>query len=301
MNKSYFNILLLFVLVTIVAVLLEYKYKNYQNPADLLFVGLEKDAPTINEIYIGGSHTAVFGTYSSDSSKVIRNLSFQGFDLFKINAIIKKWQPKMTDLKTIYLGLDYEMLGQNQAVSGEAYLDRQFFPYIDTLYNYNVTNLLMSKSNFFRSNRDLSYLFQRSNQKKITTPNFIPLGTKKENLNDKACKQRATEHSLIKFKKQLLNQNITYLNDLITTCKKNNIQLIIFNPPKTACFKDYEVKENVTMAKFKIDSLLTENQIKYYDFCQSTDFEDGDFNDYDHLNTAACKRLIAILNKERLK
>lgn len=289
----------LFIIIVSASVLaLEYRYKNYSTVTDSVYQNLDVNKLKLTHLYIGNSHTINLGTYTNDSNAFVGNFGYQGLDLFKTFALLRKWIPQMKQLKYVYLGLDYEVLGQNQSLSGEEYLDRQFFKYTDTLYKFNVSNVLMSKSNFFRANRDLSYLFKSSSVKKDAT-NFIPLDTKKGNLNDAGCKKRAREHSLIKFKKNLLNENLAYLNEIIQICKKQHVELILFNSPKTSCFRNYVVQENVQLAHSKIDSLLQVNQLHYYDYYSSKDFVDSDFKDYDHLNLIATKRMIDLINRER--
>ncbi|MEI6311432.1 MAG: hypothetical protein WCP57_04135 [Bacteroidota bacterium] len=282
--------------------LLEIKYKTYVTPVDVLFTDIDNEIGSVNKIYIGGSHTGTFHTYSNDSTDIIRNFSFQGLDLFKQYAILKKYIPLAPHLKKVYIGLDYEMLGQNQALSGEEYLDRQFYKYIDTLYKNNITNILMAKSNFYRSNRDLAFLVQQNNSteglkknKKKEDLNFIPVTTGKK-LNLKDCKKRALEHSVIKFKRSLSPENLAYLDAIIKLCAKNNIELIIFNPPKSDCFCDNVDPKNSLWAKTQIDSLLNTNNLKYYDFWRDTSFQDSDFEDYDHLNVLGVKKILGKLN-----
>lgn len=282
------SILLLGCILTIIF-FLEYKYKSYQTPADLLFYNLEREANFISTLYIGGSHTGVIENYTKDSSQLVRNLSSQGCDVFKIYAILKKWQPQMPNLKKVYIGIDYEMLGQNQAMFGEEYLDRQFFKYTDTLYKYDFTNILMSKSNFFRANRDLSHLISNEN-KEIKAPNFIPLTNTVS--SEIECKKRAIEHSVIKFNSKLISENLNFINSIISLAKNNSIELIVFNAPKQKCFQENVKKETSLLAKQKLDSLFEANQVKYYDFWNDSHFTDSDFGDYDHLNARGVEKLM---------
>jgi hypothetical protein len=106
---------------------------------------MDERAPSFTHIYIGNSHTGGFHAYHPDSSAKICNLSMQGQDLFKEYAVLKKWLPKMVNVHDVLLGLDYEVLGQNQALNGEEYLDRQFYRYTDTMYRYSFSNVIMAR------------------------------------------------------------------------------------------------------------------------------------------------------------
>ncbi len=282
--------------ILLIIILFEFKYKSYETSYDYIYNNLNKQKNQINVIYIGNSHTGVLKNVPIKSQDIVSNLSSQGQDLFKIYVIIKKYIPLLPQLKRIYIGLDYEMLVQNQTISGEEFIERQLYKYTDTLYHYDIANILMSQSNFFRANRDLTFLLKKNNknESKEKANTFIPISSKKTNL--KECQKRALEHSLIKFKKDLCSQNLSYIVELIKLCKINNVSLIFFNPPKRKCFCDNIIYDNSMSAKKQIDSIMLNNNMLYYDFVGDTSFIDADFRDYDHLNADGVKKMLTKLN-----
>lgn len=276
------------------AAVLEWRYKNYVTVPDILYYKLEEDGSKYTHLYIGNSHIGAFHAYNPDSNAKVRNLSLQGQDLFKEWVALKKWLPKMPNVKTVVLGLDYEIIGQNQTLSGEEFLDRQFFRYTDTLYRYSFSNVMMAKSSFFRSNRDIKYLF--SNGDNMGDPskmdlNFIPVESRKK-VTDAECRKRALEHSLIKFKKAVIPENEVYLERIISLCKERNVKLLVINTPKSECYKGYLYRENSNYAKQQIDSVLSANGIHYYDFDGDPMFAPDDYADYDHITYDASKKLL---------
>lgn len=275
-----------------IILLFEFKYKSYETSYDYIYSKFINQKNEINVIYIGNSHTGVLKKNQINSQDVVSNLSSQGQDLFKIYVILKKYVPLVPQLKRIYIGLDYEMLGQNQTISGEEFIERQLYKYTDTLYHYDIANIIMSQSNFFRANRDLTFLFKSNNNKesKQKANTFIPVTSKKTNLKD--CEKRALEHSLIKFKKELCPQNLSYIVELIKLCKLHNVSLIFFNPPKRKCFCDNINYDNSMYAKKQIDSIMIDYKIPYYDFIGDTAFIEADFTDYDHLNLNGVKKML---------
>lgn len=284
--------LLLFVIFNgVIIYLLEKKYEHYQNTYDLILGDLDKTKDSYTDIYIGNSHTEALQVYTNKPGAHVVNIATPGQDLFKAYSILKKWVPLMKNVQTIYLGLDYETLGQNLSLSGLAYEDRQLYKYTDTLYVNGLENLLMAKSNFFRSNRDVQFLF--SKQKLPVSANYVPPVVK---LNNEDCRKRALEHSQIRFKKELLDENINLLLVIIEIAVKNKRNLVIFNPPKSECFMGSSFKNNVLLAKGKIDSVFTKNNIKYYDFYNDGEFTKDDFLDYDHLNGQGTIKLITKIN-----
>ncbi len=296
-TKLFIEIFFFLLFMGAILLLLEYKFSNYNTPVDYVFSDLknEKQRNKIDFVYIGSSHMGIIGEYHPNEDYTVRNYAFQGLDLFKQYTILKRWLPKMKNLKGVLLCLDYELIGHNQTISGEPHLDRQFYKYTDTLYAYNFTNKIMSSLNFFRSNRDLSYLFK--NETKITVKKerdfseFIPVESR-NNLSEVNCMKRARELSQIKFRKSVVEENLQILIAIFDLCERYNIEIVFFNPPKRACYKNSINVENVSLAKDKIQQLLTEHNIIFYDFYDDKDFEDSDLVDYDHLNTKGAEKLI---------
>lgn len=302
-------ILSVLLICAITIALLEYGYRNYSTQADRLFKPYYAKANTVETIYIGNSHIGVFNELFPQETKEVGNMSLGGQDIFRMYLALKTIIPKSPNLKKIYLGLDYDLIGYNQCKSGQEYIDREYFPYTGELYNNTMTNRAMSMSNFFRSNRDIAYLFKKPEEKKPL--NFIPVAsTPVAESNDTAakeiaaqvvvphkthdpfmCRKRAEEHSLLKFKQKNIPENLDYLNRIVQLCSKHNIQLILFDPPKTDCYRANCSKENVALAKQLIDSFAIANKTPYLDFYTDTTFNDDMFVDYDHLNMTGVKIL----------
>jgi hypothetical protein len=276
--------------------LLEKKYASHKNTYDVILKKLEENKNTYTDIYIGNSHTQALKTYTNRNGAIIANIATPGQDLFKTYTILKKWVPLMSNLNTIYFGLDYETLGQNLSLSGLDYEDRQLYKYTDTLYKYSFENVLMARSNFFRSNRDLKFLYAKQDIE--TAENYIPpaIAFSAEN-----CKKRALEHSEIRFKKSLIDENITLLAAIIKLINVNKKRLVIYIPPKSKCYIENSVKENVLLAKAKIDSVLNSNKVDYYNFYTSEEFTDEYFLDYDHVNEKGRIKLIEKINQLSFK
>ena len=292
-------------------VLLEFTFRNYSTSADRLFQTYYSKTDSVQTIYIGNSHIGVFTDLFPAEVKEVGNLSLGGQDIFRMYSVLKTVLPKSHALKKIYMGLDYDLIGYNQTKSGQEYIDREYFKYTGELYNNNMTNRAMSQSFFFRSNRDIAYIFKRNKDEKKDL-NFIPVTnsapvaviadttsaqTKNivalphKTLDPFMCRKRAEEHSLLKFKQKNIGENLEYLNKIIALCNQYNIQLVLFDPPKTECYRANCNKENVTHAKQVIDSFAIANKTPYLDFYNDTTFTDDMFVDFDHLNATGVKIL----------
>ena len=151
MKKLLKALILFFIFTGIIIFLLEKKYSAYQNTYDVILKDLKINASLYTDIYIGNSHTMALDTFTDKEQARVINLATPGQDLFKTYSILKKWLPLMKNVEYIYMGLDYENIGQNLSFSGLDYEDRQLFKYTDTLYKYSLENVMMAKSNFFRA------------------------------------------------------------------------------------------------------------------------------------------------------
>lgn len=276
--------------------LLEYKYAGYKSTVDYVFGELTEDQERnlTDYVYIGSSHMGIIGEYHPNENFNVKNYAFQGLDLFKQYSILRKWLPKMNNIKGVLICLDYELIGHNQTISGEPHLDRQFYRYTDTLYANNLTNRIFSELNFFRANRDLNYLSQKNHTyipKEKHFNDFIPVDSR-NNLTDINCIKRAKELSQIKFKKTVVEENLLLLEFIIELCNKLDIKVTFFNPPKRLCYRKNVNETNIAYAKEKIYEVLKQHNAYYYDFYDDEDFNDSDFVDYDHLNSDGAKKLI---------
>ncbi len=298
------------VICVVTMALLEYLYRNYSTWGRRLFNTYYQNAKTIETLYIGNSHMGVFFLVfpAEDTTvKTVGNLSLGGQDIFRMYTAIKTILPKSPALKKIYLGLDYDLIGYNQIQSGQEYIDRDYYEFTGELYNNTMTNRLMSQSNFFRSNRDIAYLFKRNKEEKKEL-NFIPLTSiltakvvdtsvsslptalPHRKVDSFLCRKRAEEHSILKFKRKNISENLEFLERIVLLCLEYKVELVLVNPPKPDCYKNFCNKENITFAKHIIDSFAMANKISYIDFYNDITFNDDDlYVDDDHLNDMGAK------------
>lgn len=287
---------------------LEFLYKDHINPIDYNLKPLQIVSNNVETLILGASHTQALGNQPIFKNQNCYNASNGGQDLFHSYLVLKSFIDNMNKLKTVIIELEYHSLGYNFNKFNQEWKDRQYYTYTKELYNKNWLNQLLAKSNFFRSNRDLSYILNLLSQTKqvpINTQeaiifskvnklekknNFIPLANKRFNFDD--CKKRALEQAAIKYNKSLIPQNKNVLEKLIKLCRSKNINLIFLNTPKTSCYIDnyLSVKEMREM-KNEISMILKKNRLKHYDFFNHDSFNDNDFSDYDHINNIGAIKL----------
>ncbi len=298
------EIVVLLLVLAFTAFCIEKKYSKFETAADQIFENYDLYKNDSIVVVLGSSHALMLDDYYPDTSKYVVNFSIGGQDLFRENMVLRKIVKDGAKIQRVILCLDFDALGYNQMLSGEGYIDKQYYKYLDTLYDDGFTNRLMGASAFFRSNRDISYLFkdaELSNPVKMKGGQasgipYIPLGN--DALSDEDCKGRAIEHSSIKFNSDLLFENVAYLSNMIALCKMNKIELLIITTPKMECYRLNSVKKNIDRAKDMIMFALKEEGIddSYYNLYEDTSFAADDFIDYDHLNQKGVIKLYQKLN-----
>src|SRR4030095_13653234 len=196
MKQLTIELLLLALLLVCVFGAFEWNYRGKLSPYDAVFRDLEKQELLITEINIGNSHTGALLQEGLHESDRVFNLGLGGQDMFHILTVLQKCLPDCPKLKTVLLGLDYDLLGYNFSMEKQAWKDRQYYPFTGKLYDSSWTNYLAAKSSFIRLNRDMRYLFQLPDTGSHVMSkawNFIPVDS--TGITKSGAIRRAHEHS----------------------------------------------------------------------------------------------------------
>jgi hypothetical protein len=298
------EIVVLLLILAFTAFYIEKKYSEFETAADQIFKNYDLYKNDSIVVILGSSHALMLDDYYPDTSKYVVNFSIGGQDLFREHMVLRKIVNDGAKIQRVILCLDFDAVGYNQVLSGEGYIDKQYYKYLDTLYDDGFTNRLMGASAFFRSNRNISYLFKEAEESHFVKTKggqasgipYVPLGN--GSLSDEDCKGRAIEHSSIKFNSDLLFENTSHLSGIIALCKSHSIELVIITTPKMECYRLNSVKKNIDRAKDLILFTLKEEKIEhsYCDFYDDPSFTPDDFIDYDHLNQKGVIKLYQKLN-----
>src|ERR1700741_3318190 len=159
-GRLFIEIIVLFTGLALAAFLIELKYRSFKTPADYMFDKYNTIKQKPFAVIIGNSHMGDFEQYSPDPAAAQLNLSIGGQDLFREYVVLRKIiKESKGKVKSVLLGLDYDVMGYNQVLSGQDYIDKQYFVHVDTLYKNSIQNRFLSSSAFFRSNREMGFLF----------------------------------------------------------------------------------------------------------------------------------------------
>lgn len=267
---------------------LHYLFRDYSTKTDLLFEKFNQDTQAASVLFLGNSHVVPLSEYHHRIRiNKTASLAYGSSDLFLSMTILKKYITRLPKVTTVIIGVDPEMIGYNESKSGQQYIFRTFYKYTDTLYYDNLLNRFLATNCFFRTNRDIGYLFsgEDGRKKKVAKQN-------NESFSQTECRNRAQECSVLLFNKNNIPENLSFLQEIIKLCKINNKDLIVFNSPKRACYKSFRSKENYDYGKRSIEKLLISNEMNYLDADADSTFNDVDFRDPDHLNDAGCHKLL---------
>ncbi len=253
-------------------------------------LNFNKNKEKIKAIITGNSHTEAIGAPDIlEGTNSTFNLSMGGQDLYHILLLLEKCIPESPRLKLVILGLDYDMAGYNFAKEKQEWKDRYYYPWNKNIYDRSFGNIIMAKSDFMRSNRDLSYLF--SSQEIDSNPTFIP-PVAAEN-NEYICRKRALEHSVIKFNRNLAEENLNYLIRILEICRNYNVTLLMVNTPKSTCYTNNYNPGVIEFSSQKYTTFSLLHNIAYLDLFSDTCFTENDFIDFDHLNQQGVDKLLS--------
>lgn len=283
----------LLVFIAGIFLLLEFLFRDYKNAVDFVMDDFFARRDKAETLLVGNSHSLpLYFSLKENGDQQTACMTIGGDDLFWMQALVKRHLKEMPQVKQVILNCDDELLGFNQSLSGLQYMNRILYPYADTMYGNKTSDIVLSKSNFFRSNRDMGYLFhQPANAKMmITNRDGGSVFTEDE------CKNRAEEISEKRFQRKLFQENLSYLTSIINEVKRWNKKLYILRMPKCDCLRASVVQTNLDASRKLTDSLFNASGVEILDFTNDTSFQRSDYGNPDHLTTEAAGRLLEKIN-----
>ncbi|CAN5528617.1 hypothetical protein BH11BAC1_BH11BAC1_19180 [soil metagenome] len=293
MKKIIIEISALVFFVMAIFMLLEFLFRDYKNAVDKVMDDFFLDRDSAKVLMVGNSHTLPFyKALKHEAGSGVACLSIGGDDLFWMQALVKKQLKSMPAVQYVILNCDDELLGFNQSLSGLNYMNRMLYPYTDEMYGNKQMDILLSKSNFFRSNRDFGYLFSKQSNADMMIANAGGKGT----FTDEECKSRAKEISEKRFQTKLFSENISYILSIIDEVKKGKKKLFILKLPKCDCLASSVNIENLGNSRKLLDSVFTATHTEMLDFSGDSTFKRNAFANPDHLTPQAARMLMEKIN-----
>ncbi|MEO8087426.1 MAG: hypothetical protein ABI763_11430 [Bacteroidota bacterium] len=293
MKKIIIEISALLIFIIAVFMLLEFLFRDYKNGVDRVMDDFFKSRDQAEVLMVGNSHALPFyNALKHEEGSGVAFLTIGGDDLFWMQALVRKQLHSMPAVRYVILNCDDELLGFNQSLSGLSFMNRMLYQYTDEMYANKEMDILLSKSNFFRSNRDIGYLFSKQSNANIVMANAGGKGT----FTDEECKVRAKEISEKRFQTKLFSENLTYVVSIINEVKRCNKILFVLKLPKCDCLSAAVNQENLADSRRLLDSVFMATKTEMLDFSGDHTFTRDAFANPDHLTPQVAKKLMVKMN-----
>lgn len=275
---------------------LEWKYKSYETQADILMKEYQRKKTDAEILWLGNSHTIPL-VAEMDSLGIHTpcvSFAYGGMDLFWSAVLYEKYRNEIPHLKTLCIGVDEELLGYNQTKFKLEYINRSLYKYTDTLDDDSPVNRLLAGSNFFRTNRDISYLFNLRNQPSDLKPMLHGFFRQGDQIQQ--CKERAKENTFSRFSGDLIQDNISLLKQILQTARIHGDNVILFTTPKSPCYNSFRNTRAIESSRIAMRKFVEEEHTFYLNGNDLFRFPDSLFRDADHLNMHGAKIFLDSLN-----
>jgi len=304
MKQFLIKVIIISLPILVVAISMEFLLRN--TPNDYLFKKqyLDKNSSKIETLILGSSHSfygfnpEYFRSNTFNASHISQSLNFD-FE------ILKKYQDKFLNLKTIVLPISYFTLFGKLEAGSESWRVKNYIIY----YGLNSSKSLVDYSEVLSNRINVNikriesyYLFGNS----TISCTDLGWGTSYNSKNardlaetGKTAAKRHTREDINSDKYQeIFNDNILILNSIIEWCKKNNVNVLLLTPP---AFETY--RQNLNPEQLNTTINTTSGICSKYDNCiylnllSDTNFVATDFFDADHLSEIGAKKLSVLINE----
>lgn len=298
MKKFLLRILLISVPLVLALLVSEYSLRRVPNDYAYKNAWLEENAGDLKILVMGSSH-GLYGINPAYFSAKAFNAAHSGQSLKYDRFIFGKFIDRMDSLKVLVLPVSYFSLHSAGIEAGaepwrvkyySIYYGCDYYPF-EPKYNleiYNIQPVELLKSFFGKASR--------------ITCSDLGFGTihskscRKDDWNVKSGPEAARRHTK-KADKDVVDKNVFYLDDMIQTCRKRNIQVLLLTTPVHGSYYDNLDKAQLGFVKEKCEDFQRDNgNVRYLDLMLDTAYTDGDFYDGDHLNEFGAAKLTRFLD-----
>jgi len=266
----------------------------------------------VNTIITGSS----YGLFDIDSELLTRqvNLSMTSQDLFYSLCGLKEVINRKKDLQNLVIFSSYYYLFSDLSMSKNTYSKRLmtevYYPLYNNMHNapwVMPSGILYPISAWFdfegivrivSQKEYLKHYFNTTRQRRFfATKEWDDLKKDWSQLSEdekkKAGKARAEMHNKNILRTGTFEENLEIINEVAALCVKERINLIIVVPPATRYYKEYLCTRYKDVFYETIEHL--EGIVHLIDLFDEPSFEEGDFNDTDHLNESGAHKLTEYL------
>jgi len=297
--KTFIYRILFFILpILLIAILGEVLLRRMPNDYKLKNAYLEKNSDSIETLVLGSSHAfyginpAYFKSKCFSACQVSQTLNY---DL----AILMKFNPKWSGLKTIIVPISYSSLFAKLETGEEYWRAKNYVLY----YHMNTSDALKDHSEILSNKLGVNFKRIASNYilgKNPITCSELGWGDAYHSTNGVDLVETGRTHAERHTKRNynLLPENVAILKSMIAFCDKNNVQLLLVTLPAYQTYRKDLNKIQLDLTVKTCIGLARDNKhCSYMNLLEDSSFKAVDYYDADHLNEIGSKKLSLILSE----
>lgn len=297
MKKFWLHILKIILPIFIFFLVFEFAIQKIPNDYQLKKAYLDKNAPKINILILGSSHS-FYGVNPKYFSKHTFNAAYVSQTLDLDEELLHRYKDKLTNLKTVIIPISYSSLFETLETDVEKWRLKNYILYYGFENKYHYTY------NFETFNYDILLNIKKVikhyvlNKSYITSSN-LGWGTNFSSKNNQKFdgKFTAKKHTINNFK--LFDANLKSLLKIIELCKKKKVKILYVTTPTHASYYKNVNQMQLLKTTNTINELVKKNtNCEYINLLDSEKFIATDFHDADHLNEIGAIKLSLFLDKK---
>ena len=296
--RAFFKITVRFLLpILLILVGMEYLLRDIPSRFKLQNNYIINKGERVETLILGSSHTQ-FGLNPDLLEVSAFNLSNKSQTLEIDLALLQAYEKQLPNLRQVVLRLSYATLFEQLSEGKEQWRLKNYERYMDLnlsndfRHNSEVLSLPFKQNlnhiiDFYIYNEDPLQSTDLGWGTELIRPSQLDL--------DEQGKNAAKRHTISDY--NLLGENISILKDIMSWCKKRQIEVYLVTLPAHRSYVSHldQKQWEVTMRTAKQISLDYPN-CHYYNFLDDQRFETTDFFDGDHLNGKGATKFSIILN-----
>ncbi|MCU0443944.1 MAG: hypothetical protein MUE85_03435 [Microscillaceae bacterium] len=303
MHKFIFKTLLLASPILIIGLGLELMLRYIPNDYQYKKKYMDTESAQIETLILGSSHS-FYGINPNYMSPHCFNASHISQSLEYDWEILKNYEPKFKNLKTIILPISYFTLFEKLEPDKDAWWLKNYLIYYGFFTSQSLKNYseVLSNQLYINLYRINAYYLKGNSARYC---NNLGWGTNYTSTNaqdllatGKIAAWRHTQKNINQAKyKKIFADNCQLLRQIIQWTKVRKIQLLLLTPP---AFETYRLHINQAQLKLTVqvaqESCNHNQHCTYINFLDSPQFVSEDFYDADHLSEIGAKKFSIILH-----
>ncbi|WP_111308149.1 hypothetical protein [Confluentibacter sediminis] len=307
MKKILLKIFFLSIPIIILGIILEIALRNIPNDYSVKNKYLTEHATEIETLILGSSE-ATFGLDPKYFISNTFNSSYFAQDLNYDLLILKKFENKLKNLKTIILPISYITLYDNIELDFQSLLKNYkiyFGIKANTLSELKYNSELLNTHFSINKGYLYSYYIKRDPNNPLIFCTELgwcktssALNKDISDIDAVSLDQAIEDNSTVKKNEKLISENLSNLNSIINICRKNNINLVLFSAPTYKTYYD-KIDKDILINSINSSKDLAKTYEKciYLDYSKGIGFNSKDYFDGVHLNKIGAKKLSLKLNQ----